>query len=367
MLARRFLLIIAALIVLVIGAAIAYRLFGGELLKLATVPTMRFADSPVSPPPNYRQLSGWLAQPRLYRGPARWTPPGHAAAPQPGAVVFFVPTSAYIGRDRWTMPLSDAETDARAARFLKDQASVFNGIADIWAPRYRQASFGAFLNPGADASAALDFAYADVLRAFDVFIGQVPSDAPIILAGHGQGSRHLLRLLKERVVATRLQSRIVAAYVIGWPVSVEADLPATGLTACRSTAATGCMVSFSSYAEPADVRPTQALFEASPSLSGAPHRGSTILCINPLTGGQTTAAVPAARNIGALAPDTETLVPHGIGARCRTDGMLSIGPPPARFGQYVLPGNNYHLYDYQLFWANLRADAEARVGAFGSR
>jgi hypothetical protein len=30
----------------------------------------------------------------------------------------------------------------------------------------------------------------------------------------------------------------------------------------------------------------------------------------------------------------------------------------------VLPGNNYHVFDYSLFWANVRADAERRLKAF---
>jgi hypothetical protein len=30
----------------------------------------------------------------------------------------------------------------------------------------------------------------------------------------------------------------------------------------------------------------------------------------------------------------------------------------------VLPGNNYHVFDYSLFWANVRADAERRMAAF---
>jgi hypothetical protein len=35
-------------------------------------------------------------------------------------------------------------------------------------------------------------------------------------------------------------------------------------------------------------------------------------------------------------------------------------------GPYVLPGNNYHLYDITLFWSNLRADFARRVAAFGT-
>jgi hypothetical protein len=30
----------------------------------------------------------------------------------------------------------------------------------------------------------------------------------------------------------------------------------------------------------------------------------------------------------------------------------------------VLPGNNYHVYDYSLFWANIRVDANRRLEAF---
>jgi hypothetical protein len=33
-------------------------------------------------------------------------------------------------------------------------------------------------------------------------------------------------------------------------------------------------------------------------------------------------------------------------------------------GPFGLPGNNYHVYDYALFWANIRADAERRLAAF---
>ncbi|MEA3057316.1 MAG: hypothetical protein QOF34_131, partial [Sphingomonadales bacterium] len=33
-------------------------------------------------------------------------------------------------------------------------------------------------------------------------------------------------------------------------------------------------------------------------------------------------------------------------------------------GPYVLPGNNYHVYDYALFWGAIRRDAERRLAAW---
>ena len=52
--------------------------------------------------------------------------------------------------------------------------------------------------------------------------------------------------------------------------------------------------------------------------------------------------------------------------RCDARGFLLIGENPPELGPYVLPGNNYHVFDYALFWANARADAERRIAAFAS-
>ncbi len=367
MAARRFLWVIAILTVLVIAAAFAYRLFGPQLIRAAMVPGKSFAESPVQADPVYGVKTGWLARPDLPGNPAMWMPPGTPKPPKPMAAAFFIAPTAYLSRDRWNAPLDDADTNARLALFLRGQASVFNGVASVWAPRYRQATFGAFLTSKADAKRALDFAYADVLRAFDAFLAANPN-GPIILAGHSQGSLHLLRLLKERVAGTPLAARVVAVYAPGWPVSVVADLPALGLPACAASGQSGCLLSWQSYAEPADAEMVTGVFDATTGFNGQPRHGTAMLCTNPLTGGGGDALPPA--NLGSLVPSADftgaSLVPGGVGARCIGRGLLSIGAAPAGFGSYILPGNNFHVYDYALFWANLRADAAARLATWAA-
>ena len=92
-----------------------------------------------------------------------------------------------------------------------------------------------------------------------------------------------------------------------------------------------------------------------------------MLCVNPLTG-TPGAAAPAAANRGALVPTTDladaTIIAGRVPARCDRSGFLLIGPPPPGFGRYVMPGNNFHVYDIALFWANLRADVAARTSTF---
>jgi hypothetical protein len=253
--------------------------------------------------------------------------------------------------------------------FVRHQASAFNGLGEIWAPKYRQATFGAFLTTQTDAEKALYFAYRDVLAAFDAFVAQAPKDRPIILAAHSQGSLHLTRLLRERVAGRPLARRIAAAYVIGWPISTAADLPALGLPGCERAGQPGCILSWQSFGEPADPSLITDVYNASQTPDGQPRAGTPMLCVNPLTGAAGGEA-PATANQGTLIPNaelTEAEVRVGaVPARCDPSGFLLVGETIADLPPYILPGNNYHVFDYALFWANIRADAAARLAAFGA-
>jgi hypothetical protein len=370
MLARRFLWIIAIIIMIAIAAAFTYRLFGVQLIRAALVPGVAFAAPAAGDTPDFAGARTWLARPDLPDDPARWTPEGYRAAPKPGVAVFYVLPTGVFDRNRWNLAPVDADSDKRLGIFLRSQASAFNGVAAIWAPRYRQATFGAFLTDKPEAGRAIDLAYGDVLAAFEVFLAAQPADRPIILAGHSQGALHLLRLLKERVAGTPLAKRIVAVYAIGWPVSLTADLPALGLPACASPEQTGCILSWQSFARPADYALVRETFDKGTGLAGAPRRGTPILCTNPLAGMASPRPQPLAANLGSLLPNADftggTLIAKGIGAQCLVSGILDIGEPPGGYSAYVLPGNNYHVYDYALYWANVRADAERRAGVFGA-
>ena len=59
-------------------------------------------------------------------------------------------------------------------------------------------------------------------------------------------------------------------------------------------------------------------------------------------------------------------VPGAVPARCDERGLLLIGDPPD-LGSFVLPGNNYHVYDIPLFWRNVREDVVRRVSAWTAR
>lgn len=370
MAARRFLWVVAIATVVVIAAGFAYAIFGAQLMRLSMTPRMAFTDSAAAAAPDYATPGGWWARPGMANDPSRLTFSGYANGPADGVATFYLAPTVYIGRDRWTMPFDDAATNDRLARFIQGQASVFNGVGPVYAPRYRQAVFGAFLTEKPDARKALDFAYADVLRAFDAFVAALPPGQPILLAGHSQGSLHLLHLLHDRVAGTPLASRVVAVYAVGWPVSITADLPALGLPQCTAYGQSNCLLSWQSFAEPPDASQIRALYDAGPGYTGRPRKGTAMVCTSPLNG-RAGGKAPIEANLGALGPAPDgsglTLLPNRAAANCDRNGLLHIGPPPFGFDRYVLPGNNYHVYDYALFWANLRRDVEARAADWRKR
>ena len=391
--ARKFLYLVAGIVVLMLIGAIALAVWSRQATEIAFVPRGQFVEQAPLAANAYNDPDMWYSRPGIGTSdPARYQPaiagtkdksPTGAASPQnsaagpslpgdgPSFAVFFVHPTSYIPlalteQANWNAAVDDPTADDRARLFIKGMASAFNRADEIWAPKYRQAVAGAFLTDKPEAGKAIDAAYADVREAFRFFLASVPKDKPIVLAGHSQGSLHILRLLRDEVAGKPVQSRIAAVYAIGWPISVEHDLPALPLPACAAPAQAACIVSWSSFAEPADPAMLLTRYASTPGFDGKPRGGGPILCVNPLIGIPNTGA-PASANLGTLVPRSDLsggdLVAGAVPARCDARGLLLIGDAP-RVGQGVLPGNNYHVYDIPLFWKNLQGDVARRVSAW---
>jgi hypothetical protein len=369
--ARKFLYLVAAIIMLVIAGGFVIRIYERELTQLAFVPTTKFEEQKALATTIYDDPAMWFARGRSdAQNVTRWQPEGSPATDIPGpAAIFFIHPTSYMEKTHWNAPLDDKTSQDRARLFLQGLASPFAAAGEIWAPRYRQAAIGAFLTDKPEGQMALNAAYRDVLLAFDDFVAKVQKDRPIILAGHSQGALHLTHLLKDRVEGKPIAKRIVAVYAVGWPISIDTDLAAMGLPACTSPDQTGCIMSWQSFAEPAEYERILQVYDGTTGFDGNSRANSAMLCTNPLNGGAAPAAEMMA-NLGTLKPDAEMkageLIPGAVPARCDQRGFLLIGDPP-ELGPYVLPGNNYHVYDIPLFWANVRADALWRIEKFLAR
>ena len=275
--------------------------------------------------------------------------------------VFYVHSTSSIA-PVWNAAADDPAIRAASVRGgTLIQASVFNACCAVYAPEYRQATGIAFVTPSTEGGRAVDIAYADVDAAFSEFLRR--SEHPFIVAGHSQGSILLARLMRERIACAspacmELAHRLVAAYLIGAPLSAHDVAP---LHACRSRDEIGCIITFNARGPGHTKNATEF---------GARVPEGARLCVNPTLGLASNEAVPAAKHGGAVFFDADSpaLLPQFVASRCSrgrlvVTEMKSLPKRDALSGVllWVMGGENDHPIEYQLFYADLRADALRRA------
>jgi len=321
--------------------------------------------NPILPPPvpDYQDLSNWAALPDQ-EDEADVVPPNSTAVDRQAtanADVFFLNPTTYHNGLSWNASVSDWLTNyITDTGILPQQAGAFNGSAKVYAPRYRQMTMGGyFVKDKKGKEAALALAYRDVKSAFEYYLKHWNNGRPIILAGHSQGSQHTLRLLEEVFDGSPLQKQLVAAYIVGFSVSDGKYLRGeSNIRLCDTPDQVGCLISWRTFAEGGDS-----------SLGGKPPlEDEQSVCVNPLswTRDQERAnktmnlgSIPLIGALGLSEPD-----PQLVGAQCR-EGILWIEEPDASGYSFALfPGKNYHTYDYNLFYMNIRKNVQQRVEAY---
>ncbi|MEQ1753117.1 MAG: DUF3089 domain-containing protein [Micropepsaceae bacterium] len=371
----RLLRILFAIVLFVVAVLAGIYLTGNtvNVIALLAGPPKVWDLSKKAPEPNYADAASWAAFPGK-ESLALMTPKGIAAALDPKAVdVFFIHPTGYLNGGDWNSPLNaDSRTEENTKWMMANQASAFNGCCNVFAPRYREASIFRYLNAPEDiGQKAMDFAYADVVRAFEYYMAHENKGKPFIIASHSQGSTHAFRLLKEKIDGTNLQASMIAAYVIGTRVTNVEAASLKSIKVCNSAAETGCLVHWATFGD-----------------GGTPPSEMTgLVCVNPLSwsrdGGKAEAelhqgGVPAsgrfsARIWGDDAPQgvqfepLEAPLPKATWAECR-DGILYVSDQSSTiFKGLIIPGKNYHGLDYPLFHMDIRSNADARVKAYLSK
>lgn len=318
-----------------------------------------FSTEATPPAPDHALDAAWAALP--------WTEDGAdvaldalPATDAPRADVFYLHPTTWLGpqwNGPWDLP-EVAEATERGGTLI--QASVFNACCRVWAPYYRQANGRAFIVPDEQGDAAIDVAMQDVTTAFERFLEDV--EGPFIVAGHSQGATLGARLLREQVFGTDLEDRLVVAVLPGSSIR-EGD----GLAACSSDVDTGCVLAWNARGPAYEPNGFELDVADPDTMTGR-------LCSNPLSWSEPDRHAPASDNAGAVFFDapTPTWKPGFADAQC-VDGTLVVTElgdmerdRPSRILLRMMGPENYHPVEYQLFYADLRANVGARVEAWWS-
>jgi hypothetical protein len=183
------------------------------------------------------------------------------------------------------------------------------------------------------------------------------------------------RLLDEVVGRDpELKRRLVAAYLIDAPAPTRAFAADAPFHPCQSRAQAGCVVVWTQMigAGPwaAAKRLDRAVWWAADGELRSMVKGEPLACVNPLLGGETGQAAPRRLNLGAAnATGLEwgarpAFLSREVSARC-VNGVLEVSPP--RSGSLKPSGSwadRKKAPEFNLFYADLEADAQARVKAW---
>ena len=294
--------------------------------------------------PNYSEIDYWVEHPKKEKHYAS-LPKNYLDSldkENPNIDAFFIHPTLYLKGNSWNADINDKKLNKEIGNAaIKNQASVFLGIANIYAPHYRQMHIQSYydLKNGLQ---AFEVAYSDVKNAFIYYWENFNKGNKFIIAGHSQGTNHAERLLKEIILKNdSMKNQLLVSYLPGMPIKqFHKDLPP-----CSSPNQLDCFLSWRSLAEgyfPADWEVSDSIF-----------------CVNPISWKIDSLPSQKKNHLGILFQNHKIHYPNSIEAY--TDkGVVWIKPIKIPFARFYKM-KNYHIADYNLYWINIRNNLRYRL------
>ena len=305
--------------------------------------------------PDYSQLKNWAAHPQKM-DPSDSLPTKLAKNSNTKKLVdvFFIHPTTYVDPTKpngWSASLKDIALNIKTDySTILSQASIFNEIGNVYAPRYRQGHIQSYYPTNKldtlQALAAFELAYQDVKKSFDFYIENNNQDKPIIIAAHSQGSTHAKRLLKEYFDGKDLSKKLVTAYIVGMAID-PAEF--SFLKSCATPTETGCICAWRTYKEgfiPPFIQKEKF----------------TSIVTNPLSWDNNKTEMGREANPGAVLYNFKKITPKVAGA-INHNGVLWT-PKPKFFGSVLFKTSNYHVADYNFYYMSVRKNASDRTLKF---
>ena len=203
-------------------------------------------------------------------------------------------------------------------------------------------------------------AHGDVVQAFDYYMTHYNAGRPFILAGHSQGAKAVIELLKH-TLTPRQHDNMVAAYAFGFSVCDQELEQYPMLRPARDSVDCGVLICYNSVSAPEAVSP---LFQ------------DNVICINPLNWHTDTTYAPAGQHIGAVFFDAEgraDTLSHRIGVRIDETTHTLIVNGLDEEDYYIpsisnlFPKGNYHVQELNLYFLNVQQNIPQRIAAFRNK
>jgi len=243
----------------------------------------------------------------------------------------------------------------QAPQAFAGQATAFEPIANIFAPFYRQANLTAVAP-----TIVAGIPTTDATAAFIYYISNYNNGRPFILAGHSQGANVLSNLLAEYMKNhPEVQARMIAAYVIGYPVTPAYLTNNPNLKFAEGSNDTGVIISYNTEAPAITLGANPILW------------GMTGIVINPILWTRDTTLAITNQGFGSFMPNAngvyERVAQYADARIDITNGVLICSTADTNaLGQIssLAAYGVFHNFDYSFYYFNIRSNAADRTQAF---
>jgi hypothetical protein len=318
-----------------------FGILSGLVISVSAQKMTPFSPADAPPAPDYAQEKYWSALPFREDAPDM-VPRGEAwiSDSLTAVDVFYIYPTIYQKGKTWNADVHDEKLNRIIDRFpVRFQASPFNHVGRVYVPRYRQAIIKAYHDKSGSGKAALDFAYEEVKRAFTYYLEHYNHGRPVIIASHSQGTTHSRRLVKDFFDMPESRKKLVCAYIIGFEIK-PSDYEV--LEVCREPEQVNCYVTWASFRHGYRYK------------GDLPYYGE--VCVNPVS--WKTDTTPA-EGRGGVFLGLRRKKPYKTRAQIEESFLwVKSGVP------IVQTWGNQHLVDFNLFWYDIRKNAEDRVNAY---
>ena len=254
--------------------------------------------------------------------------------------VFYIHPTTLYNSNNWNADTSYFQHNIAIDLCLENQASVFAGITELFAPHYREMHIYSYTDT-VNGYKAFNYAYNDVLLAFKYFVENKKNEK-FIIASHSQGTNHAKKLINDYISKDEgLLNNLILSYLIGMDISKD-ELP---ISLCNNKEQLNCFLTWRSFNYlyyPSDWK-----------------YGFDLLSVNPITFKSDSLWSNKKSHLGVLLPNKKIIFKKSLTA-CNVLGLLWVKLPNNVFlNKYK--SNSYHKADFNLFWINIRENLEHRL------
>ena len=235
--------------------------------------------------------------------------------------------------------------------------ALFGKSCRFFSPYYRQITMNSWFESADVIEKRYAEAHRDIVRAFQYYMDHFNQGRPFLLAGHSQGAKAVIELLKNSLTEEQYE-RMVAAYVLGFSITRSETENYPFVKPAADSLDTGVVICFNSVSHLEAISP---LFQ------------ENSVCINPLNWEVGATYAPASENKGSVffnASGTSDTLVGKVGARLDVNAhtLLIDGLDDEQYyipsiGE-LFPKGNYHVQELNLYFLNLQQNIARRIEVF---